>query len=642
MASDPSKIEPSVQQQKEACQKLLKKCKLDDRKLRRLFSVLEKYRQNASSPEKLISKFAQKCYMTPDGDLNHAIKIATNFVKTAFGSVNQLYTVGPETAFQHLVNLGAKQLCANMWEFEFGKYFIGHQIGVGGTARVYLGEDKGTNEQVAVKVYMGKHAINASKEGNILKKLDHRNIINVYDVYENCNFKGKKTTVMVMEYANQGELIDYLMYTKRFEPPLARWVFRGLLQAVMYCHAQDPAIIHRDLKHDNALFSDTKNGDFVVKINDFGFSHRLDKGQMMKTMLGTPEYAAPELLKGELYDGQCDTFSLGVMLFVMLAGVQPFKRADKKDKWYKYVVQGRWDKFWAAHTNRKGAYQFSKDELDLLKGMLAYNPKERCTLEEVSAHDWLVSDEAKRKTYSSRKAKQKLNDRKNKVDYDRWKAASTRKSPSNEDTRDIDPDNVVIARPYHTNLPRPGLWFYSTVSPPQIIETIDAVIKNDLFKGNTDYSELMDVPSAKDSEQTELDNKEEEEVSGGEFKSLMVDTANMTAIDAMALGQHRINFSVSINKKTERGVATVYSCPDKPELNIVMFQPGIYANTLAFPQIYSNFLSGDQSSEYAGIASLMIPRKKVIEELEDLEILRVGNARRYSVETAPDLSFEEE
>jgi len=641
MASDPSTIEPSTQQKQEAKQNLLRKCKLNDTKLRRLFSVLRKYRKNAGSPDELISKFADKCYRTPGGDLDKAIKVATTFVNTAFGSIQQLFTVGPEDAFRQLVNLDAQKLCANMWEFEFGKYFIGPQIGVGGTAKVYLGEDKATNERVAVKVYMGKHAINASKEGNILKKLDHRNIINVYDVYENCKFKGQKTTVMVMEYANQGELIDYLMYTKRFEPPLARWVFRGLLQAVMYCHAQDPAIIHRDLKHDNALFSETKSGDFVVKINDFGFSHRLHKGQMMKTMLGTPEYAAPELLLGEKYDGACDTFSLGVMLFVMLAGVQPFKKAEKRDKWYKYVAGGRWDQFWLAHTSRKGAYKFSKDEIDLLQGMLAYNPKDRYSLKDVSGHDWLISSDAKKNTYPSSKAKRKLNDRKNKVDYERWNAATKKKPSKHRSTI----QKIVTARPYHTNIPVPGLWFYSTENPPHIIETIDAVIKNELFNGKTDWSEVLDddlnSPPPKDSVSVEgEDNKEEEEASGGEFKPLVVDTSNMTATAAMAHDQYRIHFSVTVNKKIQRGVATVYSCPDKPEMSIVMFRPGIDANTLAFPQIYSNLLAGDPSSDKAGIASLMVPRENVIKELNELG---EGRTRRYSVEMAPpDLSFFED
>ena len=91
-------------------------------------------------------------------------------------------------------------------------------------------------------------------------------LIRVYDYFENVRWGNAETTILAIEYASQGELIEYLIYTGKFEDKLARWFFHSLTDAVEYCHTRN--IVHRDLKHDHCLLGK----DFVLKIADFGWS----------------------------------------------------------------------------------------------------------------------------------------------------------------------------------------------------------------------------------------------------------------------------------------------------------------------------------------------------------------------------------
>lgn len=97
-------------------------------------------------------------------------------------------------------------------------------------------------------------------------------------------------------------------------------------------HLHDHGICHRDLKPENFLFSD-KSEDAELKIIDFGLSKKFSKSediQHMHTIVGTPLYVAPEVLKGD-YDLECDVWSLGILMFIMLCGYPPFDGENNKD-----------------------------------------------------------------------------------------------------------------------------------------------------------------------------------------------------------------------------------------------------------------------------------------------------------------------
>merc|ERR1719192_2782538 len=175
-----------------------------------------------------------------------------------------------------------------------------------------------------------------------------------------------------------------MMYTGKFEAPLARWFFEKLVAGVSYCHNEK--IVHRDLKHDNCLLDEN----FQLKITDFGFARIYDKANkdQMRTAIGTAQYAAPEILSRKEYDEKVDIFSLGVMLFITLSGSQPWRKADKNgDKWYQMWIVKR-EKFWNYHAERNQV-EFSKDAKSLLEGMLAHRPKDRFSMKEVKSSPWL-------------------------------------------------------------------------------------------------------------------------------------------------------------------------------------------------------------------------------------------------------------
>jgi len=188
---------------------------------------------------------------------------------------------------------------------------------------------------------------------------------------------------MVLELATKGELFDFFMHTGRFEPRLARWFFKQMIDGMEYCHSKK--IAHRDLKPENLLMGDG----FNVKLVDFGFARffRDDKGKdvMMKTALGTPGYAAPEILQRKAYDYTVDIFSLGVILFICIAGFPPFQEAKMSDWWFDKIIKKKYELFWKAHER---VLKFTDDAKDILLGMLAAAPGDRYTWKKLRNHKW--------------------------------------------------------------------------------------------------------------------------------------------------------------------------------------------------------------------------------------------------------------
>ena len=123
-----------------------------------------------------------------------------------------------------------------------------------------------------------------------------------------------------------GELFDKIVQEQRFTEEQARFYFRQLCEGVKYCH--DQGICHRDLKPENLLVDDHGN----LKISDFGLSAMYTGGtdaggraELLHTTCGTPNYVAPEVLNDKGYDGfAADMWSMGVILYVLLAGYLPF------------------------------------------------------------------------------------------------------------------------------------------------------------------------------------------------------------------------------------------------------------------------------------------------------------------------------
>jgi len=358
----------------------IKSCNLNEKGYAKVVKKLNKIVQTGPTTDQLVETFAKQCYgRKPDRKLaNSQAKV---FLEAVYGSIDDILDVGPDVAAY--INVFGLNRKLNQWTGKFMHYRIGYELGRGITSEVKIALNLQSNKKVALKI-MEPQKKNVKKyaknEVNILKQLHHENIVKVYESFENAPFDpyGRKTVISI-EYVQHGELIDYLIYTPKFGDELARWFFTSLVEGVEYCHSRK--IIHRDLKHDNCLLS--KN--FILKITDFGFATHYS-GKVMKTSIGTEQYAAPEILEGKEYTDSVDIFSMGVMLFIALAGTMPWRMADyKKDKWYRWVHKRRWKEFFEYH---KRSHTFTIDQIAILTGILEPDPEKRWTLKDIQRCRW--------------------------------------------------------------------------------------------------------------------------------------------------------------------------------------------------------------------------------------------------------------
>jgi len=195
-----------------------------------------------------------------------------------------------------------------------------------------------------------------------------------------------------MGYAPGGELFDILYYTSALKEIVARTYFKQIINGLEACHNAN--VVHRVLKPQNLLLDAKYN----LKITDFGLSKIIqsDADSIMKTTyVGTRGYQAPELLLNQKYDLKCDIFSVGVILFILLAGYPPFEQASKTDKWFKPLSKGKYDKFWKAH--QKSQIIKIPGAKDLLTKMLCPDPTQRIDMNGIKNHEWFKGAVLKQK-----------------------------------------------------------------------------------------------------------------------------------------------------------------------------------------------------------------------------------------------------
>ncbi|ORY44687.1 Pkinase-domain-containing protein [Rhizoclosmatium globosum] len=176
----------------------------------------------------------------------------------------------------------------------------------------------------------------------------------------------------ILERRNSCDLFECIEFYQRFNEDQARHVFRQIVSAVAYLASKK--IIHRDIKDENILI----DRDFNVKLIDFGSATLLDaEGNVVDGLfLGTLQYAAPEILSGKPYRGtECEVWSLGCCLYIMLAGEAPFESPSD------VIKPGR---PLAPRT------ELSQSVTNLIMWMLEKNPQSRATVRDVLRHPWVV------------------------------------------------------------------------------------------------------------------------------------------------------------------------------------------------------------------------------------------------------------
>lgn len=194
-------------------------------------------------------------------------------------------------------------------------------LGYGSYGEVFLCEHLRSNEKRAVKIikkslirkfYLKKKEI--LNETIILKNLDHPNILKIFEYFED-----EKKFYIVMEYCKDGDLLGELERVGKVNEETCARIMRQLMAGVAYIHGK--SIVHRDLKLENVLIS-RFNDEISIKIIDFNVATYL-KDKKLTSVAGTAHYMAPEILQNS-YDEQCDIWSCGVIMYVLLSHTFPF------------------------------------------------------------------------------------------------------------------------------------------------------------------------------------------------------------------------------------------------------------------------------------------------------------------------------
>ncbi|KAK4243405.1 kinase-like domain-containing protein [Corynascus novoguineensis] len=284
------------------------------------------------------------------------------------------------------------------------------KMGDGAFSNVYRARDReGNAGEVAIKV-VRKYEMNSMQRANILKEvqimrqIDHPNIIKLIDFAESRQYY-----YIILELAPGGELFHQIVRLTYFSEDLSRHVITQVAKALEYLH-EERGIVHRDIKPENILFRPipfvpSKNpkpkqpgdedkvdeGEFIrgvggggigqIKIADFGLSKIIWENQTM-TPCGTVGYTAPEIVKDERYSKSVDMWALGCVLYTLLCGFPPF---------YDESIEVLTEKV------AKGQYTFLSpwwDEIsasakDLISHLLCVDPEKRFTIKEFLAHPWI-------------------------------------------------------------------------------------------------------------------------------------------------------------------------------------------------------------------------------------------------------------
>ncbi|XP_007484950.1 ribosomal protein S6 kinase alpha-2 isoform X4 [Monodelphis domestica] len=273
-----------------------------------------------------------------------------------------------------------QQLHGNNIHFTDG-YEIKEDIGVGSYSVCKRCVHKATDTEYAVKI-IDKSKRDPSEEIEILLRYgQHPNIITLKDVYDDGKY-----VYLVMELMRGGELLDRILRQKYFSEREASAVLCTITKTMDYLHSQ--GVVHRDLKPSNILYMDESGNPDSIRICDFGFAKQLraENGLLM-TPCYTANFVAPEVLKRQGYDAACDIWSLGILLYTMLAGFTPFANGpdDTPEEILARISSG---KYALSGGNWDSVSDAAKD---VVSKMLHVDPHQRLTAVQVLRHPWIIN-----------------------------------------------------------------------------------------------------------------------------------------------------------------------------------------------------------------------------------------------------------
>lgn len=254
-------------------------------------------------------------------------------------------------------------------------YKSGRELGAGAFAKVYKCVRKADNKEFAVKIVIKNLALPGGKnkqsifdaELAINQKLTHEHIVNLIEMFE------KPKLSLIFDLCKGGDLFDDIEKRQIYTEADASDCLIQILLGTKYIH--DNNIIHRDLKPENLLLTE----DGVIKIGDFGLAVEVDKDGTTFGTAGSPDYIAPEILNRKYYNSKVDTWSIGVILYILLCGYPPFSSKDDikqgkvlfyVDDWQNVCVPAR----------------------TLIVQMLTVNPQRRFSCQQALDSEWVKAD----------------------------------------------------------------------------------------------------------------------------------------------------------------------------------------------------------------------------------------------------------
>uniref|UniRef100_A0A7S1TNH6 Protein kinase domain-containing protein n=1 Tax=Erythrolobus australicus TaxID=1077150 RepID=A0A7S1TNH6_9RHOD len=260
-------------------------------------------------------------------------------------------------------------------------YEVGDVLGEGAFAQVYLARSISSGEEVAIKKiqkFDDDELETLMQEINILRSVDHPNIIRTYDIFDTPAHMH-----IVLEYIQGGELFDKIASAGRFSEKNASMIVRQMFAGLQYLHIH--SIVHRDIKPENVLCA---NADWPlhIKLCDFGLAEVMaeSKKDTSVGLVGTPGYVAPEVVRRQPIGPPVDMWACGVLLYIMLSGKMPFYGRDEIE---------------CLRRIARGMYEFPEREWrnispiarSLVKGLLNVDQEKRLSASAALHHPFITS-----------------------------------------------------------------------------------------------------------------------------------------------------------------------------------------------------------------------------------------------------------
>ncbi|XP_053568995.1 death-associated protein kinase 3-like [Bombina bombina] len=261
---------------------------------------------------------------------------------------------------------------------------MGEELGSGQFAIVRKCKEHRTGVEYAAK-FIKKRRLSSSRRGvsreeierevDILREIQHPNIITLHDVFEN-----RTDVVLILELVSGGELFDFLAQKESLSEEEATMFLKQILDGVHYLH--NKSIAHFDLKPENIMLLDQSTPNPRIKLIDFGIAHKIQAANEFKNIFGTPEFVAPEIVNYEPLGLEADMWSIRVITYIVLSGASPFLGETKQETLTNISgVNYDFDKEYFSNTS-----ELAKD---FIRRLLVKDPKKRMTIDQSLEHSWI-------------------------------------------------------------------------------------------------------------------------------------------------------------------------------------------------------------------------------------------------------------